>query len=813
MYTQNFVKGSLLTVALLVSILTSRDDDHGSSTRQAKNTFLPLAYAAQEYGYQSGRTMQEKIDDHLEDAEYYEYDDTDIEALVNSNLSKDRSLRNRRLNENQIFQFSCSAHACLLANDIVQCVGYNYYGQIGQSTSDAFGTPVLLNFPSGVGTAKPVKVVTGYDHTCTLFDDKSVWCNGSNGYGQLGDTSSANSATPVQVKEGNAALADVTDIESGAYHNCAIKSSGAIYCWGFNTDGQLSLNGIMNGGTDATKVSKMALSMSSTCVVTLNLSTSVTCVGFGFSSTSTSTAIDLGSNAAKITAGSTHFCALLDVESKAKCWGTNHAGQRGIGSSDYNPLFDSAEYVLDSSSVSPLSGIADINAGYSSTCLVLSNGNAMCFGNNKYYQLGIGNGGNKVMSPTNVPIALVSGKTLVSVYVGEQTGHAVFNDDSVYSWGTNYGGTFGDGSSISSRNIIGSGSGSEVATEMNFRVPSPMSSGWRLLASNANTVSIAWDVSYIQFFPNTDCSGTALSGGNYLSSGIGGDSTTWGPQNAFLNNGLSWGGRADGSGDFYIGMTFSSNYEVGCVALDQRAETQKATNLIDSAYENINVSGSNYATAFNTAKTWFTNVSNHPALYLSGNIEPNPNKDYDGYFTDRFMLALVYYQNCSTGTTGCQNFLSSTWLVGSNDHCGWVGVTECTGISRISKDGSETYVESRVTRIVLTGKQLSGELPYFNISQLQYLYLFTNRGLYMPNFTLLQAGDNPLTGAFPQFQLANVQTLGFSQCSFSSVPDLTASCPNLQSIGMYHNKANLVLNQNMCDTFGAGSFGVATGYT
>ncbi|GFH62026.1 hypothetical protein CTEN210_18502 [Chaetoceros tenuissimus] len=637
MYTQNFVKGSFLTLAL-VSILTTRDDNHGSSTRKAKYTFLPLAHAAREYGYHKRRTTQEEIDD-LEDAEYYyEYDDTDIEAMVYSNSSKDFSLRNRRLNENQIFQFSCSAHACLLANDSVQCVGYNYYGQIGQSISDAFGTPVLLNFPSGIDNAKPVKVVTGYDHTCTLFDNKSVWCNGSNGYGQLGDTSSANSATPVQVKEGNAALGDVTDIESGAYHNCAIKSSGAIYCWGFNTDGQLSLNGIMNGGTDATKVSKMALSMSSTCVVTVNSSTSVTCVGFGFSSTSTSTAIDLGSNAAKITAGSTHFCALLDVESKAKCWGTNHAGQRGIGSSDYNPLFDSAEYVLDSSGVSPLSGIADINAGYSSTCLVLSNGNAMCFGNNKYYQLGIGNGGNKVMSPTNVPIALVSGKTLVSVYVGEQTGHAVFNDDSVYSWGTNYGGTFGDGSSISSRNIIGSGSGSEVATEMNFRVPSPMSSGWRLLASNANTVSIAWDVSYIQFYPNTDCTGTPLSGGIYLSSGIGGDSTTWGPQNAFLSNGLSWGGRADGSGDFYIGMTFSSNYEVGCVALDQRAETQKATvvyvqRLTGSGWENVYI-GSNLSLTdtINHVSGWRLLASNkvHSFAWDVSYIQFYPNTDCTG---------------------------------------------------------------------------------------------------------------------------------------------------------------------------------------
>ena len=545
---------------------------------------------------------QEELDD-LEDAEYYEYDDTAIESTNSNHSSKDLSSRNRRLNENQPFQFSSSAHACILAYDSVQCVGYNYYGQIGQSISDAFGTPVLLNFPSGIDNAKPVKVVTGYDHTCTLFDNKSVWCNGSNGFGQLGDTSSANSATPVQVKEGSTVLADAIDIEAGAYHNCAIKSTGAVYCWGFNTDGQLSLTDIMNGGTDDTKVSKMALSMSSTCVVTgsSSPSTSVTCVGFGFSSvgTTTSTTIELGSSVDKLTAGSTHFCALLDNGS-AKCWGTNHAGQLGIGSSDYNPRFDSTEAVLDSSGVSPLSGIADINAGYSSTCLVLTNGNPMCFGNNQFHQLGIGNGGTNVLSPTNVPIASVSGKTLVSVYVGEQTGHAVFNDDSVYSWGTNYGGTFGDGSLVSYRNIIGS----EVATEMNFRVPNPISSGWRLLASNANTVSIAWDISLIQFYPNTDCTGTPLSGGNYLSSGNGGDSTTWGPQNAFLDNDLSWGGRADGSGNFYIGMTFSSNYEVGCVALDQRAETEMATvvyvqRLTGNGWENVYI-GSNLSVTGNT---------------------------------------------------------------------------------------------------------------------------------------------------------------------------------------------------------------------
>ncbi|GFH61755.1 VCBS repeat-containing protein [Chaetoceros tenuissimus] len=226
----------------------------------------------------------------------------------------------RYLNEDQPFQFSSSAHVCLLAYDMVQCVGYNYYGQLGQPSSDAFGTPVLLNFPNSI-TAKPKKVVTGYDHTCTLFQDGHVWCNGSNGFQQLGDETSANSATPIQVKKGSVLLVDVIDIEAGAYHNCAIQNNGAMYCWGFNADGQLGMNSIMDGSSAGKKTVQMALSMSATCVITEEDSTKV--------------------------------------------------------------------------------------------------------------------------------------KSLLSMQVGEYTGHAIFDDKSVHSVGTNRGGTFGDGSTIDSQNIIG----------------------------------------------------------------------------------------------------------------------------------------------------------------------------------------------------------------------------------------------------------------------------------------------------------------------------------------------------------------------
>ncbi|GFH47585.1 hypothetical protein CTEN210_04060 [Chaetoceros tenuissimus] len=399
-------------------------------------------------------------------------------------VDSDNNVNHRDLNQDQPFQFSSSAHACLLAYDIVQCVGYNYYGQIGQSTSDAFGTPVLLNFPSSI-SAKPIKVVTGYDHTCTLFTDGHVWCNGSNGFQQLGNEGTVNSATPVQVKKNGVVLTNVIDIEAGAYHNCAIQNTGAVYCWGFNTDGQLGLNSLADGVDQARSIIMIALSMSATCAITELDATQVKCVGYGYSSSdNASTTIDLGHTVTAITAGSTHFCALLDT-AKAKCWGTNHNGQLGIGSAEFTSAYISAPvFVLQDSTGTVLSGITKINAAYSSTCL-LASGKPMCFGNNRYYQLGIANGGTNILYPTLVQIFdTITGKSLVSMHIGEYTGHAVFDDDSVYSVGTNNGGTFGDGSTISSNNIVGDAS-SSIAKQISFIVGSSRPS---LVPSSSPTI-------------------------------------------------------------------------------------------------------------------------------------------------------------------------------------------------------------------------------------------------------------------------------------------------------------------------------------
>ena len=77
----------------------------------------------------------------------------------------------------------------------------------------------------------------------------------------------------------------------------------------------------------------------------------------------------------------------------------------------------------------------------------------MCFGGNSDYELGIANGGSKVLYATELDVTFPSGSVAVSAHVGSYTGYAVMIDDSVYSWGKNSELGLGDGSSAST--IIG----------------------------------------------------------------------------------------------------------------------------------------------------------------------------------------------------------------------------------------------------------------------------------------------------------------------------------------------------------------------
>ena len=84
---------------------------------------------------------------------------------------------------------------------------------------------------SGSGQGRVVATT----HTVYLKNDGTVWAWGNNGNGQLGDGSTTQSTTPVQVS----GLSGVIAIAAGGTHTVALKDDGTVWAWGNNSNGQL----------------------------------------------------------------------------------------------------------------------------------------------------------------------------------------------------------------------------------------------------------------------------------------------------------------------------------------------------------------------------------------------------------------------------------------------------------------------------------------------------------------------------------------------------------------------------------------------
>jgi alpha-tubulin suppressor-like RCC1 family protein len=114
----------------------------------------------------------------------------------------------------------------------VKCWGSNGKGQLGDnSTSDRL-TPVdVLGLANGVAA-----ITAGQNHTCALSTAGGVKCWGFNSTGQLGNNSAADSIIPVDV---SGLTSGVAAIAAGDYHSCALSTAGGVKCWGLNIFGQL----------------------------------------------------------------------------------------------------------------------------------------------------------------------------------------------------------------------------------------------------------------------------------------------------------------------------------------------------------------------------------------------------------------------------------------------------------------------------------------------------------------------------------------------------------------------------------------------
>ena len=291
---------------------------------------------------------------------------------------------------------------CLIHSGSVVCFGDNTDGQLGQGyTGNVTPVSQRMHTTATAGGASPLAVTS-----CQVTYLGSLYCWGSNTFGQLGNGTTTDSATPVAV---TGMTSGVTEVAAGSGNVCAVKS-GSLYCWGSNAYGQLA---------DGT---------------TTNSSTPLLISGL--------------TNVVHTSVGSEDICAIAQSTTFSPsyglwCWGTNAFGEIGVGTSANSYSTPQQVSGFDQRVIS-------VSAGGQYTCAQISPASSgtlrpvYCWGRNQSGQVGNGaHGATLVTTPT----LILSDADMITTGAGVGTEHAcALNAGTIECWGANSKGQVGNNS-------------------------------------------------------------------------------------------------------------------------------------------------------------------------------------------------------------------------------------------------------------------------------------------------------------------------------------------------------------------------------
>jgi alpha-tubulin suppressor-like RCC1 family protein len=117
--------------------------------------------------------------------------------------------------------------------------GEDYEGEAGNNTEHTNQpVPVAVTFPAGVTITQ---ISAGYEHDLALSSTGQLYAWGDNSDGELGDNAAESQANaPVAVSAGAIAPGtQIVQIVAGKFFSLALSSTGQAYAWGFNAGGML----------------------------------------------------------------------------------------------------------------------------------------------------------------------------------------------------------------------------------------------------------------------------------------------------------------------------------------------------------------------------------------------------------------------------------------------------------------------------------------------------------------------------------------------------------------------------------------------
>ncbi|MDI6788775.1 MAG: chromosome condensation regulator RCC1, partial [Planctomycetota bacterium] len=283
-------------------------------------------------------------------------------------------------------QVSCGsdlyAHtAAVKTNGTLWTWGDDTNGKLGNGAPTA---DVLTPTQIATGITNWKQVSCGNQHTAAVTLDGKLYTWGDNAFGQLGDDTLADQASPVQVGSDT----DWNMVSSGYNHTIAVKNNGDIYVWGNSSTGELGI------GT--------------------RLKTSPVQVG---------TAMDW----AQASAGD-DYTAAVKTTGQLWAWGDNTYGRLGNGSTADRGLpvrigSDTNWQYVDCGS----------DLAYCHTVATRTAGTLWAWGDGGQGQLGRG-----TTTDSSVPVQESTlATTWASCSAGSSFSHAVKTDGTLWGWGDN----------------------------------------------------------------------------------------------------------------------------------------------------------------------------------------------------------------------------------------------------------------------------------------------------------------------------------------------------------------------------------------
>lgn len=319
------------------------------------------------------------------------------------------------------------------------CTGQNYGGQLGDGTQTSSAVWVAVQ------TAEVfTKVVTGSEHSCGITDAGDAYCWGIGWSGELGQSAFNSTITPILVAGGHT-WADIA--AGGSSQTCGVTTTGELYCWGGNWNGQAGQIDTNNNYNTPQLVDDVntwvAVGAGS------DFSCGITDVGdaycWGYDSggngvfgdntsygfTTTPNLVSGGYVFTSLTVSQSHVCGITDTQA-GYCWGYGQDGQIGQGNywTEYEPTRAGAVF------------FTTMEAGDSHTCAITDAGDAACWGGNWNGQLGTGTFDNSAS-----PVLVTAPDNLADIAAGQNMSCGVgVTDGTLYCWGNRGNdGLFGDG--------------------------------------------------------------------------------------------------------------------------------------------------------------------------------------------------------------------------------------------------------------------------------------------------------------------------------------------------------------------------------